>query len=273
MPSFPRGEQVLFDSAKDPVLGALVSSFLGDDANVIVKTKTTRSVLIARGPDSAIAKSTNCTCPLPMIRVEEGQNGANPGMCCNYPCMLPFYSDAEYATFKRWIAALNVIGALCGAHFVTTYLVFEDRKHLKATLYFAWTSLIVSLTLMMNGFASNEALFCSSRTESKTQKDGGYCLFQGMVITFAGLTGTLWWLCQAHNLFLRVYMEKKNVRHVMRRYHVLSWGYPAFVVLITLATSNYGYSDPFFFAYSGYMIPMHRDGAAIGILSFSFYRY
>ena len=251
IPSYPVDEQVLFDPAQDPVLGPVVSTFLsqikaatGETIDVAIRTTTTKSVLVARGDDSDLAKSGRCRCPSPTIPIIEGEEGMQPGFCCNYPCMLPFFTESEYSQYKNWLIALNLLGVICGILFVSTYIIFQDKSHLKAVLYFAVASLVVSLAILVNGFANNEKLFCKSPTQVKNQGDGGYCLINSVIITFFGLSGTLWWWCCAHNIFLRVYLEKKNVRYIMKRYHFIAFGYPAFMTICTLATNNYGYAKP-----------------------------
>ena len=242
LPLFPESTQVLFDPAQDPLFRSFLPATSGDLA---IRTTTTKSSLNSPSSLPASYEPAECQCPLPTIPVEDGAQGMQPGFCCNYPCILPFYSDAEYDEMANAQQGYTTFGFFCGLLFLATFMMFKAKRKMYMIINFLICSLAIAFVFMVTSYIPRNEMFCRNPTQTKTQADGGFCLVQSITLVFFGMAGTAWWFCKAHDLFVRVYRERRISRnHYYRAYTIFAWGFPTFILITSLAYGTLGYSKP-----------------------------
>lgn len=179
-------------------------------------------------------------CPFPLV-IPEDPTVVPDAVICSVRCEGTMASVEELDTYNEIINVLNSFGVVAGLFMVLTWGMFEAKEKQKITFWLSFCVWNVSFSLLIGVIASggrSSDIWCRDNTEGISQEDGGVCVFQGVFVVFFALAGNSWWFVSCFDLFSKLVLDKRNIDHYLKYYHILCWTVPS-VSTIGLAIGGY----------------------------------
>jgi hypothetical protein len=165
------------------------------------------------------------------------------GGSCSTPCPLITFNENDYDNSDRLAKGLAVCSFIVTVFLLSTWLIFPEKRKQKYVLNFFITVFIISILCMVNAFGPYSphvaSVGCANNSREIEQADGGWCVFESVVINFATISGFYWWLINAIDVCLKVVFNfrpstgSKQMKIKEGIYLSLGWGLGIISTIVT----------------------------------------
>ncbi len=152
---------------------------------------------------------------------------------CALPCPGVTFLEEEEKRFFGFLFGFSLASTVCGilylaVSFSDPQIMKKINTHNLIPLLFCLQSVLIAVCLMISliPFLDDPfGLFCVSDVVLKEQRDGGWCLFQAVLLAYTPNVAGCWWLCLAYDLYQRVVAQDNTSQNILK-YHLFSWLMP-----------------------------------------------
>lgn len=221
---------------------------------------TTLAALSVAGTTVAIQSSCNAFitnktvtpyyyCPSPLrSTVNFDSSNAVLGGPCSLPCPSVAYTGPEWQRADGFTIFLTVVSFIVSTIMVLTWSIFPSKRKQTNLWMFSIAVWIIALMFIVGLGATNShpsEIGCKDDyTDYVRFRDGGVCVFQGVVLYWSAAASVLWWSVSAIDLFIRIVLGKRvsgaQARTYQIVYQVAAWGIPTLGVFIGLGVKGFG---------------------------------
>ncbi|KAL6052201.1 hypothetical protein QOT17_018730 [Balamuthia mandrillaris] len=232
-------------------------------------------------PSSGGEMSVNCSgaerydesfftgCVEPLVAADKARK------TCGFECPLPSLEEGQYDDVKVMQSVIGWLSWVATWFLILTYSLDPKLRQWPSNLIMmvaisanvaagaiilpsmfgyenVWCGLdgdVLVPTLSVISYDPNTQTATSTINYDELVFKSGLCSFQGGVLLFAFLAGTLWWALIAGNMFAQLYFHDKipaTKRFVLIQqivFHVVGWGIPLLLAIIPLAAGRIGFSS------------------------------
>ncbi len=201
-------------------------------------------------PASMVTTVPTPPCPAPLVDLAptDHQELSILGGPCALPCPMVMWTEDEYKITDDVADVATSISLVVSIFLTVTWIAFPQQRQKRYALYFILNltamNFVYWLGLRLRGDKTGAGSFCETNANEYHMK--GYCLFQAMVMLYSVLGGIAWWMIQAVDLFLKVYLQKRfpkgSREETVKEYifHGVAWGLPLACLVAALASEQLG---------------------------------
>lgn len=197
------------------------------------------------------------TCPYPLVLPNSDSASTYPilGGRCHRACPYGVVTDHDRETIMNVADICSIIIMSAIALLCLSFLVFKSQRHKRVMFWYTLSYFFVPFMMFLAVRVQERSYNSQCRTNTELYHFTGWPLAQGIIMIFALLSSSCWWLMLAVDLFLRLIMGriyKRGTTQARRRdiaMHMFSWGLPAICVggLLCGKYIGYDYYLPFAF--------------------------
>eukprot|EP00002_Diphylleia_rotans_P006031 TRINITY_DN1530_c0_g1_i1.p1 TRINITY_DN1530_c0_g1~~TRINITY_DN1530_c0_g1_i1.p1 ORF type:complete len:746 (+),score=129.54 TRINITY_DN1530_c0_g1_i1:1943-4180(+) len=160
---------------------------------------------------------------------------------CQAPCTTYVFEEDVTNRQQTVVVVLAHLSLFLDLFVVATLSIFKSKRQFPNNLawYLAMGSTMVALFIVLPEWIGREEVFCETPVDRTYTS--GFCAAQGFMILMFALSTVLWWFALILTLFLTVVLGNKQTYKYEKYYHVIAWGFPLLMAIITAGNGFYGY--------------------------------
>ncbi|KAL6052190.1 hypothetical protein QOT17_018718 [Balamuthia mandrillaris] len=194
---------------------------------------------------------------------------------CGFECPLPSLEEDQYDAVKIMQTVLGWISWVSSLLLILTYSIDKKLRKWPSNLILmvSISAHIAAGAIILPSMAGYENVWCgvdgsvaapdityyrydpeTGSADIEMNNDGlifksELCSFQGFLLLFGFLAGTMWWALIAFNMFLQINFSEKIPTTKRFRvgqqiiFHVIGWGIPLLLAIIPSAADRIGFSS------------------------------